>query len=335
MNEKKTEWEWQKSGTNWRRPAIYHLTASCAGHQPRLGRLIIPKNEAGKSLYIEAWVERTELGRAVYKRYERIPEFRPEIKLIAAYVMPDHFHAVIQVTEEMPRTIREVMRGFAQGCNADARALGLDVPVFAERVFLRPLARRGQLQNMIDYVHDNPRRAAVRRENSGYFYVKQGVEINGQRYAAVGNLLLLCSRRIETVHVHKELVWDAEKGYDRPLRDYMNGCVLAAREGAVSVSPFISSKEAMVRDVLIREGHPIIYLRDNGFPPGDIFKPSGELFDLCAVGKLLLLAPWPYDPMRESRTRQLDGHVVIARSECVALNGMADSIAAMAVVGRG
>lgn len=334
MSDKKTEWKWQKIGTSWHSPAIYHLTASCADHQPRLGRLVIPKDDAGNSLYNEAWVDRTELGMAIYKRYERIPEFRPEIKLIAAYVMPDHFHAVIQVTEEMPKTIREVMRGFAQGCNAEARALGLEVPVFAERVFLRPLARRGQLQNMIEYVHDNPRRAAVRKKNSDYFYVKQGVEIEGQRYAAVGNILLLSSPRINTVHVHKELVWDAEKGNDKALRDYMNGCVLAARDGAVSVSPFISPKEAMVRDVLIREGHPIIYLRDNGFPPGDIYKPSGALFDLCAAGKLLLLAPWPYDPMRENRTRQLDGHVNIARSECVALNGMADSIA-YGKVGRG
>lgn len=328
MSDKNRDWKWQESGTNWHGPAIYHLTASCADHLPRLGILVIPKDDAGKSLYSEAWVERTELGRAVYKSYERMPEFRPEIKLIAAYVMPDHFHAIIHVTAEMPKSIREVMRGFAQGCNAEARALGLPTPIFSERVFLRPLARRGQLQNMIDYVHDNPRRAAVRKENSEYFYVKQGVTIGGQQYAAVGNMLLLCSHRIETVHVHKELVWDAEKGNDKALRDYMNGCVLVARDGAVSVSPFISPKEVMVRDVLIQEGHPVIYIRDNGFPPGDIYKPSGALFDLCAAGKLLLLAPWPYDPMRESRTRNQDGHVTISRSECVALNSMADSIAA-------
>lgn len=330
MRKAATEWKWQIPGTNWHGPAIYHLTASCADHQPRLGQLVIPKNESGESLYLETRVDLTDLGKAIYKRYERIPEFRPEIKLIASQVMPDHFHAVIQVTEEMPKSIREVMRGFAQGCNAEARALGLPTPVFAERIFLRPLGRRGQLLNMIDYVHDNPRRAAVRKEHPEYFYVQQGVEIGGQTYASVGNILLLYAHRIETVHVHKELVWDAEKGNDKALREYMNGCVLAARNGSVSVSPFISPKEAEVRNVLIKEGHPIIYIRDNGFPPGDIYKPSGELFDLCAEGRLLLLAPWPYNPLRERNTLLRDDHITIARSECVALNKMADGIAALA-----
>lgn len=334
MEKTAPKWVWQEYGTPWRGPAVYHVTASCPNHEPRLGELVVPTDSEGERLFLKACANRNNLGFAICECIEKLPDFYPEVKIIAKQVMPDHVHFVVQVTAEMKRSIREVMRGWVQGCNKEARLRGLQTPVFAERPFLRPLTRGRQLQAMIDYVHDNPRRAALRKYNPGYFYVKQGVEIEGQVYSVVGNIKLLYASRIKTVHVHKELVWDAEKGNDKALRDYMNGCVLAARDGAVSISPFISPKETMVRDVLIREGHSIIYLRDNGFPPGDIYKPSGALFDLCAAGKLLLLAPWPYDPMRESRTRQLDGHVTIARSECVALNGMADSIA-YGKVGRG
>lgn len=327
MAEESQKWQWQEYGTSWRGPAVYHVTASCPNHEPRLGELVIPTDTEGQLLFLEAHANRSDLGFAISRCIENLPAFYPELKIIAQQVMPDHVHLVVQVTAEMKRSIREVMRGWVQGCNREARLLGLPTPVFSERAFLRPLTRGRQLQAMIDYVHDNPRRAALRKCNPEYFYVKQGVEIEGQRYAAVGNIKLLYAPRIETVHVHKEWVWDAEKGNDTALRNYMNGCVLAARKGAVSVSPFISPKEAMVREVLIREGHSIIYLRDNGFPPGDIYKPSGALFNLCAAGKLLILAPWPYDHLRETRTKHLDGHITIARAECQALNAMADSIA--------
>jgi hypothetical protein len=49
-------------------------------------------------------------------------------------------------------------------------------------------------------------------------------------------------------------VKDAEEhGYDQPLRDYMNGCVLAARHGTILISPFISKQEQAVMSVLLKE----------------------------------------------------------------------------------
>ena len=106
-------------------------------------------------------------------------------------------------------------------------------------------------------------------------------------------------------------------GDNKRLRDYMNGCVLAARQGAVMVSPFISDKEKEVMVVLLAEEHPIIILADNGFR--DYYKPSDGLFDAVASGQVLILSPWVYDADKRH----------ISRADCVALNGMAEEIVGM------
>ena len=81
----------------------------------------------------------------------------------------------------------------------------------------------------------------------------------------------------------------AELGNSQPLRDYMNGCVLAARQGTVMVSPFISPQEKQVKEVLLREQHPFIVLADNGFR--DYYKPPSDLFEAVAAGRVLILSP--------------------------------------------
>ena len=190
-------------------------------------------------------------------------------------------------------------------------------PIFTEVPFIRPLSRRGQLRTMIEYVQMNPQRLATKHLMPGYFRVQKGIEIAGQTYAGVGNIALLQAAHYATVHVSHILVNEAAQGNSQPLRDYMNGCVMAARRGTVMVSPFISPREKDIKSVLLAEGHPFIVLEDNGFR--DFYKPSGDLFDAVAAGRLLILSPWEYDANKRH----------ISRAECVALNGMAEQIAAM------
>ena len=190
-------------------------------------------------------------------------------------------------------------------------------PIFTEVPFIRPLSRRGQLRTMIEYVQMNPQRLATKHLMPGYFRVQKGIEIAGQTYAGVGNIALLQAAHYATVHVSHILVNEAAQGNSQPLRDYMNGCVMAARQGTVMVSPFISPREKDIKSVLLAEGHPFIVLEDNGFR--DYYKPSGELFEAVAAGRVLILSPWEYDANKRH----------ISRAECVALNGMAEQIAAM------
>ena len=160
----------------------------------------------------------------------------------------------------------------------------------------------------------NPARLATKRLKPGYFCVQHNVEINGRMYDAVGNIFILSEEHRQPVHVHHDLVNKAKAGDDKPLRDYMNDCVIAARNGTVMVSPYISEYEKDVLNVLLKEKRNIILLADNGF--GKFFKPSDALFDAVAEGRLLILSPFPYDPDKRD----------ITRPECVALNGFAEEI---------
>lgn len=190
-------------------------------------------------------------------------------------------------------------------------------PVFTEMPFIRPMGRNTQLPNTIHYIDMNPQRLATKRLKPGFFCVQKGIVVGGRGYDGVGNTTLLMAEKFATVHVRSVMVKAAERGDVEPLRSYKNSCVLAARKGVVMVSPFISTHEKQVMQVLLCEQHPFICLTDNGFR--DYYKPSGALFDACAAGRVLILSPWQYDADKRH----------ISRADCVALNEMAEEISSI------
>lgn len=179
------------------------------------------------------------------------------------------------------------------------------------------MGQRRQLPTTIRYIDMNPQRLATKKLKPDYFRVQEGIEIAGRTYRSIGNAKLLQAERYTPVHVRRTMIDEAMHGYDKRLRDYMNGCVLAARHGAVMVSPFISDKEKEVMAVLLTEEHPFIYIADNGFR--DYYKPSDALFDSVAAGRVLILSPWEYDAQKRH----------VSRAECVAMNQMAEEICAL------
>ena len=187
-------------------------------------------------------------------------------------------------------------------------------PIFTEVPNITPMGQYRQLPATNRYVDMNPQRLATKRLKPGFFSVQDDIEIAGRVYKGVGNTKILQRTNFAPVHVHHELLNLAAGGNDKPLRDYMNGCVLAARQGAVMVSPFISEKEKEVLIVLLAEGHDIILLTDNGFR--DYYKPSDGIFDSVEAGHVLILSPWEYDPKKRR----------ISRDDCVAMNKMAEEI---------
>ena len=187
-------------------------------------------------------------------------------------------------------------------------------PVFTEMPFIRPMGRRTQLPNTIRYIDMNPQRLATKRLKPGFFRVQQGIVIGERSYDGVGNTTLLMAGQFMPVHVRSIWVKAAEHGNSQTLRNYKNGCVLAARKGTVMVSPFISTDEKQVMQVLLQERLSFIILADNGFR--EYYKPSDALFDACAAGRVLILSPWPYNVEKRK----------ISREECVALNEMAEEI---------
>jgi hypothetical protein len=340
-------WQWQEPGTAWRGIGIYHITLTVPSRQPLLGKLVIPDNDPS-----QARVERTALGNAVIDELYVMCKHYPAIRIFQFCLMPDHLHAVIQVTRVMDTSIRSVIRGYWQGVKKLGRAYTLAVsselnseatnketasqdttnkggatnqgttdqgsdswafPIFTERPFIRPLSRRGQLRAMMHYVQMNPQRLATKRMMPGFFRVQKGIEIAGRSFDGVGNVALLHARQYDVVHVRSIWVKAAERGDSQQLRDYMNSCVLKARKGVVMVSPFISPDEKRVQNVLLEEKLSFILLADNGFR--DYYKPTDALFDACAEGRVLILSPWQYDADKRH----------ITRNDCVALNEMAES----------
>ena len=329
-------WQWQEPGTAWKGAGLYHVTLTIPSRESLLGELVIPEKDPK-----QAHIKRTELGDTLVDCLLSIPRYHPNVEILHFCLMPDHLHAVIYVTREMSEGIASLVRGFWQaakklgrassfapnairenyqeGGNIIRKQLGDTAyyqlpPIFAEMPHIRPVGQRRQLPATLRYIDMNPQRLATKRLKPGFFCVQEDIEIAGRKYSGVGNIALLQAERFAPVHVRRTMVDEAIHGDDKRLRDYMNGCVLAARQGAVMVSPFISEKEKEVLIVLLAEGHDIILIADNGFR--DYYKPSDGIFDSVEAGHVLILSPWPYDPKKRR----------VSRDECVEMNKMAEEI---------
>ena len=172
--------------------------------------------------------------------------------------------------------------------------------------------REGQLQKMIDYVHDNPRRLAMKRAQPDLFRVRRQLVVAGREMDALGNLFLLEWPQIVQVRCSRSLTQAAvEQEVARMLK--------LCEQGAVLVTPSISPGEKAVTRAAFEAGHRVILLLENGF--GEFAKPGGRLFDACAEGRLLLLAPWEHHNDKRA----------IKRWQCEELNAMAYTIATLHV----
>ena len=283
-NNEEEQWYWQEPETAWRGVGIYHITMVVSSRKPLLGELVIPDNDPE-----QARVDLTPLGDEIKECVKTIPNHHPEIQILALRMMPDHVHFILHVKRKMEIGIKAAIRGFWQGAKIIGRAYTSSInpndirdnerrvdPIFNEVPFIRPMSRRGQLQVMIRYVQMNPRRLATKLLKPGFFRVQNGIEIAGRTYSGVGNAKLLQERHFMPVHVRRIMVDEAAHGDNQRLRDYKNRCVLAARNGSVMVSPFISEHERAVLEVLLKEKHPIIYIADNGF--GQYFKKGTDFY---------------------------------------------------------
>ena len=164
------------------------------------------------------------------------------------------------------------------------------------------------MQRWLDYLHDNPRRLLMRREHPQYLRVQRNVVAAGITFSAIGNVQLLKHPELKQVQLSRRLT---EQEVERVVQSFL----AAARNGAVLVSPKISSGEKAVLNAAFAEGLPLIVLQENGFI--DLDKPKGaKLMEACAEGRLLLLAPWAHHNERTTITRQ----------QCLALNDMARKI---------
>ncbi len=271
---------------------------------------------------------RTALGEKVLSCWHRIPEFWPMVSLIEAVVMPDHFHGILFVKERLPggKCLGDIIRGFKTGCREAGWAEGfVDTILFHE----------GQLSSMVAYIRANPARLAEKRAKPDLFHRVASISLpldGGRlvgRFEAIGNRHLLarplhlvqCSRRffawrrapkagggLKIVHdaAGDPVAERATAAYQARLDD----ALAAAEHGTVIISPCISDGERQIAMTAHKRKLPLVAMRNMGFSKME--KPAGRLFDACAEGRLLLLAPaaWQYTTQEKPMTR----------SEAIALN---------------
>ena len=162
---------------------------------------------------------------------------------------------------------------------------------------------KGQLDNIIRYVQDNPRRAVMRAVYPHLFTRRQHIIIADQDYAAYGNLFLLRRPWKEQVFCHRWRMDGDRRDYSTPYETTPEFArerelwLQSARLGAVLVTPGISKGEQQLLNDCLDEGLPLIHLQSEPIPPA--WNPPIRRHKLCEQGKLLILSPWQLDEVGE------------------------------------
>ena len=112
---------------------------------------------------------------------------------------------------------------------------------------------------------------------------------------AVGNAFLAESP-------NKLLVQISRRATPAEIAAKTEEAILFGNRGGVIVSGCISPGEQAVARAVREAGLPLIAIIPRGFGP--YFKPSGDYFDACADGKLLMLSPFPQITKTEKLTRE-------------------------------
>ena len=271
---------WQQPGA-WRKPCIVHVTMVARGREPIFGKLTHNGTKTE--------VEKTAIGWALINQQQRMLSLCPEIKILADKVMPDHHHIVLQVRCTMKRSIKEVVRGYIQGCKAEARKLGFQGNLYDAPPFYRVLTHKGQLQAMIDYVYANAERSWQRKQNPNLFRMHRRTEACNMLFTSLGNHFLLD-------WPDRQLVEMSRNASEEQIQHKLKSMMTAAQNGAITYTASISKGEQFIARTLREQGFPLVVLLNDGFPkegsPHERFyKPGGVYFEACSQGKLLLLEP--------------------------------------------
>lgn len=298
-------------GHDYRSRCIYHIVLNKDESFPIYSKVIgIPGNRQ--------WPPKTELtaeGQIIHKAISHIKDNFPFASILRRCVMPDHVHFAIFIKEKTGIHLGKIIAALKHECSQRYEALGNP----AETRFFIPgyhdtfLNGKNQLEKMLSYISDNPRRYLVRKDNPGWFLAFT-ISIGDLEYRAYGNWDLLCEFqrvpvKISRKYTSSELLAWKKLWHTTILND------------GVLVSPFINPEEKKIRDWAIDNGAALIYITYKPFP--EKFKPTGKMFDLCAKGRLLLVSL----PGNEKEEEYLSDNASPCYSHCQKMNNLAVAIA--------
>lgn len=339
----------RRVGHDYEARSVYLVTMTVEGRLPLLGTLVGEADAPDGSPEAPRVVP-TALGREVERCWQSIPDYYPEVRPLALQLMPDHLHGILFVTRQMDQPLGMVLKGFKAGCNKAYRELGYAATLLQQRgpqtggpqtggpqtggpqtggpqtrkagfLFARNyndhiLEGAGELERWFQYLHDNPRRLAVKRQHPDYFSVRRDIAFGEWTSCQMsGNHFLLIVPERAAVVVHSA---DDDAKYAELKRKWL----ALAERGGVLISAAIATREKIVMREAMDKGCRLILLRKNGFP--DLYKPSGESFIACSEGRLLQISPWEYQSRRTT----------ISREQCLQLNRMAEFIASVDIMSQ-
>ena len=160
-----------------------------------------------------------------------------------------------------------------------------DAAYYHERILHAP----GQLNRMINYVKDNPRRLWLKKNNPDLFRLHRHTKMCGLSFTSLGNHFLLDWHDNQTVEMPRNATVEQ-------VQKRLQLAMAAAQNGAVTYTAAISKGEQLIARTLRKQGYPLVVLLSDGFPkegsPHERFyKPGGIYFEACSKGQLLLLEP--------------------------------------------
>ncbi|MDE6341537.1 MAG: hypothetical protein K2K93_04405 [Muribaculaceae bacterium] len=273
-------------------PGYYLITMTTHEGTPPLSVINYPGEQYLHKGYMII-PENSSLGNCVKTELSAISIKKPELRIIRYVIMPDHIHFVLHVASPLDKSIGKYMAPFTSACSRSySRLFGRSaVSTLFQPFDDQIIFNKEQLDRSIKYVEDNPRRYLLRKRHPDLFQRHLNVVIGGHEYAAFGNMFLLKKPYLLPIRIHRN--WSKEE-FDR----YAAYCSAEIAKGAIPISPAIHKAEKDIIRKAIDGGSSVILLRDLGF--NERFKPSGEYFDLCVAGRLLMLCPWPDNLRRRS-----------------------------------
>ena len=185
--------------------------------------------------------------------------------------------------KQMPKGGTQMPKGGTQMPDTGTHQLLFETP------FFRTLAHKGQLDAMIQYIHDNPRRAMLKQQNPDLFTLRRDTRVGELCFTSLGNLFLLDYPEKQPIICSRTLS-------EQQITAQQTDALCQAENGCITVTAAISLGERQIAKAIRKAGFPLIILLKDGFPKaGDphekYYKPGGVYFEACAAGRLLLLEP--------------------------------------------
>lgn len=291
-------------------PSIYMITIRKAEAAPFLSEV---KESAGGTIYCDYH----PLGYIVLNQIRIFNSLHPDAPITNHVIMPDHFHFMIHVKKRLTDNVglgrliaclkTGVRNEYMQKYPDSPLTLRLESPLvrgFNDMILLRD----GQLDKMIKYIKDNPRRYLIKKRLPDLFKISRKLIIDDKEFTVIGNIFLLKNPELTVVRFSRK--FSVEEWNERQ-RTYMT----AIANGGVLISPFIHPNEKQFFHEALAKGKGAILIQNRLYTDRD--KPMGKLFDACAAGKLLIIAP----------TADCSRKGEISRQICQSMNALAEELA--------